>query len=109
MRPAHFNSDGKRERRTRSRVNQKIRLPSFYFRLLQASYGSPCKSREILSGMAPMRRLRRRRREAPELGADARDHGVPIAERRLPEQTRRRVPGAGLAIERPAPIGRERQ
>ncbi len=41
-------------------------------------------------------------------GGDAGDDAVPIAERSLPEQARGRIPGAGFAIERPAPIGRER-
>src|SRR5262245_14319870 len=47
--------------------------------------------------------------EAVELAAQALDHAIPIAERRLPEQSRTRVPPAALTRERPAPVGRERQ
>src|SRR5215831_12182183 len=47
--------------------------------------------------------------EAVELAAEAPDHAIPIAERRLPEQSRARIPSAALARESPAPVGRERQ
>src|SRR5262249_55081272 len=47
--------------------------------------------------------------EAVELAAEAPDHAIPIAERRLPEQSRARIPPAANARKRPAPVGRERQ
>ena len=44
-----------------------------------------------------------------DFGADPLDHRIPIAIRALPEQPRVRIPGACVAIERPAPIRPERQ
>src|SRR5579863_10164294 len=52
--------------------------------------------------------LTRRRYVFGKLSSHTRDHAVPVAERSLAEQARGRVPGARLAIERPAPVGRER-
>src|SRR5258708_2713202 len=46
--------------------------------------------------------------EVTELAAQTLNHAVPVAKRRLTEQSRARVPPAALARARPAPIGRER-
>ena len=77
----------------------------------------PARGARLAQGAsAPGRRCRSR--SAPRLNvatncaervAHLRDDARPIAERRLTEQARLRIPGASLAVERPAPIGRKRQ
>src|SRR5215510_3976453 len=56
----------------------------------------------------PMERVVENRSQRPHRVSDAREHTLPVAYRRLPEQAQSRIPGRIGAREHPAPVGTER-